>query len=55
MFCYCSECTNVSKREEFVCLCAKCAGIKKDWMNLDLVYVRCDGCNKLTFCHAEKK
>ena len=55
MFCYCGECRDIPPREEYVCLCHGCAETKEGWMEVNLVYCKCNWCGKMAFCHAEKK
>ena len=56
MFCHCGECPKeIPRRDTYVCVCSRCFEGKEGWMDVNLVYTKCDKCGRTTYCHAEEK
>lgn len=54
MFCHCGGCpADIPRKETVEFLCYKCLKPKEGWMDVNLVYGRCDGCKKMAFCHVK--
>jgi hypothetical protein len=56
MYCHCGECPQeIPKKETVTFICSRCADLKEGWMDVNLIYGRCDTCKKMAFCHAEER